>query len=147
MPSTESENELIYPPIPNSSDGGNGFMGNYVTKDEFKAAEDNLDKRFDAIDMKFEEVNKRFDQVDQKFKSIDERFDKIDFKFQKIVARFDHLDAEISLIKEKFKFTDDRFDLLGQRVDYLEKTVIVYLGMMTIMIAILAIMTIIRIYF
>lgn len=119
MPSTESENELIYPPIPNSGDGGNGFMGNYVTKEEFKAAEKNLDERFDAIDLKFEEVDKRFDQVDQKFKKIDERFGKNDFKFQKIDARFDHL----------------------------EKTVFVYLGMMTMMIAILAITTIIRIYF
>ena len=37
-----------------------------------------IEKRFDAVDKRFESVEKRFDAIDKRFERVEKRFDKVD---------------------------------------------------------------------
>ena len=48
-----------------------------------------------------EEMEKKFDNIDVKFDKIDDKFDKIDDKFDKVDKKFEKLDQKIDSVAEK----------------------------------------------
>jgi len=43
-----------------------------------------MDKRFEAIDRRFETIDKRFEAIDRRFETIDKRFEAIDRRFNQL---------------------------------------------------------------
>jgi len=43
-----------------------------------------MDKRFEAIDRRFETIDKRFEAIDRRFETIDKRFEAIDRRFDQL---------------------------------------------------------------
>lgn len=58
-------------------------------------------ERFDAIDVRFEEVDQRFDAIDARFEEVDRRFDAIDERFESVNRRFDETDHKIDATREE----------------------------------------------
>ena len=48
-----------------------------------------MDRRFDAVDTRFEQVDARFDAMDTRFEQVDARFDAMDTRFDAMRADFD----------------------------------------------------------
>jgi DNA anti-recombination protein RmuC len=67
-----------------------------------------MDKRFDAVDRRFEamqeQMDKRFDAVDKRFEAMQEQMDK----------RFDAVDKRFEAMQEQM---DKRFEALTRRID------------------------------
>jgi uncharacterized protein (DUF3084 family) len=72
-----------------------------------------MDRRFDAVDQRFETMDRRFDAVDQRFETMDRRFDAVDQRFETMDRRFDAVD-------QRFEAMDRRFDAVDQRVETME---------------------------
>ncbi len=55
----------------------------------------------DSMDKKFDAVNVRFDAVDRKFEAMDRRFDAADRKFEAMDRRFDAVDRKFDALNDK----------------------------------------------
>jgi predicted nuclease with TOPRIM domain len=66
------------------------------------------------------DMNRRFDRVDERFDDVYARFDRIDERFDDVYARFDRMDERFDRMDNRFDRMDDRFDRLEGRVAALE---------------------------
>ncbi|MHA1149949.1 MAG: hypothetical protein ACTSR8_17060 [Promethearchaeota archaeon] len=78
----------------------------------FEAIQAQMDKRFEAMDKRFEAMDKRFEaiqaQMDKRFKAMDKRFEAMDKRFEAIQAQMD----------KRFKAMDKRFEAMDKKMDY-----------------------------
>ena len=74
-------------------------------------------KRFDGMDDKFDSIDKRFDIIDQKFDTIDQRFEAIDQKFDSIDNRLFSMDQRFDSIDNTLFSMDNRLSAVegGQK--------------------------------
>ncbi|MGB4438368.1 MAG: hypothetical protein WBJ13_03905 [Sedimentibacter sp.] len=72
--------------------------------------EKRINKRFDLVDKKFEDVYKRFDEVDKKFDVINKKFEEVDRRFDLVDKKFEEVDKRFDLVDKKFEEVDKRFD-------------------------------------
>ena len=89
-------------------------IGNVILK-ELRAFKSDTDKKFKAID-------KRFDAIDERFGANDKRFDAIDKRFEANDKRFDTFEKELAIIKKstltmEYELTRKIDILLETRVD------------------------------
>ncbi|MGC8962272.1 MAG: hypothetical protein ACP5K1_07545, partial [Candidatus Bathyarchaeia archaeon] len=64
----------------------------FATKEDIKMVLDFMDKRFNAVDKRFEDINKRFEAMDKRFEDINKRFEAMDKRFEDINKRFEAMD-------------------------------------------------------
>lgn len=80
----------------------------------FDRLEDNINKKFDAVDKKFDRlednmnkkfdaVDKRFDAVDKKFENVDNRINSIDNRLVAVETSVEHIKQDVKDIKENIK--------------------------------------------
>jgi hypothetical protein len=69
-----------------------------------------VDRRFDAVDHRFELIDRRFDSVDERFEAIDRRFDSVDHRFEAIDLRFGEVDRRLGGLEGELRRVNDRLD-------------------------------------
>ena len=80
-----------------------------------------LDRRFDAVDKRFDVIDKRFDAVDRRFETIDGRFDAVDRRFDAIDGRFDTIDRRFVAMDGRFETIDRRFVAMDGRFETIDR--------------------------
>jgi chaperonin cofactor prefoldin len=81
-----------------------------------------MDKRFDAVDKRFEamqeQMDKRFhamqEHMDKRFEAMDKRFESMDKRFE---AMQEHTDKRFESMDKRFESMDKRFEELTRRID------------------------------
>ncbi len=82
-----------------------------------------MGKGFNAVDKKFDGVYKRFDEMDEKFDEVDEKFDGV-------YKRFDEMDEKIDNVRTELKHD---FNILQTAVDGYAKKADTYFQEMVMM--------------
>ena len=80
----------------------------FATKEDIKMILDFMERRFNAIDKRFEDVNRRFEAMDKRFEDLisysEKRFEAIDKRFEDMNKRFEDLtryvDKRVGLIEK-----------------------------------------------
>lgn len=78
-----------------------------LTKEYFDKSLENLTKH----------VDKRFEAVNEKFETIDERFDAVDERFNTVNEKFDGVNVRLNAVDEKFESIDGRLEGLNQKIN------------------------------
>ena len=77
-----------------------------------------MDKRFDAVDKRFEQMqlnmDKRFEAVDKRFEAVDKRFEQMQLNMDQ---RFDAVERRFEATDKRFEAMDKRFEELTRRLD------------------------------
>ena len=69
-----------------------------------------MDKRFEQVDLRFGMIEKHFEQIDKRFEQVEKRFEQIDKRFEQVEKRFEQID-------KRFEQMDQRFVELQRRMD------------------------------
>jgi archaellum component FlaC len=70
-----------------------------------------IDKRFDGVDKRFEQIDKRFDGVDKRFEQIDKRFDGVDKRFELLDNKIDkEVENLAGMVSRRFDNTDKKIE-------------------------------------
>src|SRR6266487_4522643 len=88
---------------------------------------DEVDKRFDTIDRRLEGHDKRFDEVDQRFDEVDQRFAEVDKRHVTMDARITeeeaatrrHIDIVAESLRGSLNVVIDKTTATGEKVDRL----------------------------
>ncbi|MHA1448984.1 MAG: DUF3782 domain-containing protein [Candidatus Hodarchaeales archaeon] len=128
-----NKNELkqILPELIKNDDAIRGAIiaaleGVIATKDDIKLVIKEMDKRFEAVDKRFEELiasmNKRFEAVDKRFEAVDKRFEELIASMNK---RFEAVDKRFVFVINELKEVKVALGSLGGRSGInLEKTIL-----------------------
>ncbi|MDD2972607.1 MAG: hypothetical protein PHE02_10805 [Lachnospiraceae bacterium] len=95
-----------------------GFVMMHKRFDEIDVRFEQIDRRFEQIDEHFEQIDRRFEQIDERFEQIDRRFEQIDERFEQIDRRFEQIDERFEQIDRRFEQIDERFEQIDQRFEY-----------------------------
>lgn len=60
-------------------------------------------RRFDGIDQRFDGIDRRFDDIDQRFEGVDRRFDDIDQRFEGVDRRFDRIESDHKTLRDELR--------------------------------------------
>ena len=75
-----------------------------ATKEDLKMLLEFMEKRFEAVDKRFEDVNKRFEAIDKRFEDVNKRFEAIDKRFEDMNKRFEdlthYIDRRVGLVEK-----------------------------------------------
>ena len=80
-------------------------------EEELKTQRDLMEKSFELIEKRFEQVDKSFELIEKRFEQVDKRFEQIEKRFEQVDKRFDLVDKGIDELRN---YTDKRFKLLTQ---------------------------------
>jgi septation ring formation regulator EzrA len=88
-----------------------------ATKRDLAELREVVDRRFDAIDDRFEAVDRRFDAVDDRFEAVDRRFEAVDDHFEAVHQELRALrhDATLHAQSGELRALEQRVLLLEQR--------------------------------
>jgi len=78
-----------------------------LTRKEFRAFTQDVDKRFSQVDQRFDKVDQRFDKVDQRFDKVDQRFDKLELALHNQAKAIVRNTEDIAIMKETMSTKDD----------------------------------------
>jgi len=108
-----------------------------ITREEFLKAIEALEKRFEAVDRRFEELiesmNQRFKAVDRRFEelieSMNQRFEAVDRRFEELIEsmnqRFEAVDRRfeelIESMNQRFEAVDRRFEAVDRRFEAVDR--------------------------
>ncbi len=107
-----------------------------ATKEDLKMLIEMFNKRFEAIDKRFENMQrymeKRFEAIDKRFEDLqrymEKRFEAIDKRFENINKRFEDMNKRFEAIDKRFEdmryYIDKRFELVERRIGFLEKLIV-----------------------
>ncbi|MHA1426915.1 MAG: DUF3782 domain-containing protein [Candidatus Helarchaeota archaeon] len=88
-----------------------------ITREEFLKAIEALEKRFEAVDRRFEEL---IESMNQRFKAVDRRFEELiesmNQRFEAVDRRFEEL---IESMNQRFEAVDRRFEAVDRRFEEL----------------------------
>lgn len=85
-------------------------------------------KRFDGIDDKFDLIDKRFDSIDQRFESIDQKFDSIDQRFESMDQKFDSINNSLVSMDNRLSAVEEGQKSLLSEQSEMRKEVAFYYG-------------------
>ena len=92
-----------------------------ITRDEFLAAIERIDKRFQEMlnltSTRFEAMDKRFEAMQR---TMQERFEAIDKRFEEMDRRFEAMQRTM---QERFEEMDRRFEEVYRRFDYVDQRI------------------------
>ncbi|MEM2473859.1 MAG: hypothetical protein QXX00_04555 [Candidatus Bathyarchaeia archaeon] len=104
----------------------------FATKEDIKMLLEFMEKRFNAIDKRFEELksysdkrfedmNKRFEELrsysDKRFEDINKRFEDINRRFEDVNRRFEDMNTRFEDMNKRFEDMNKRFEDLMRYVD------------------------------
>ncbi|MBS7645094.1 hypothetical protein KEJ44_03515, partial [Candidatus Bathyarchaeota archaeon] len=96
-----------------------------ATKEDVKMILDFMDRRFNAVDKRFEDLisysDKRFESIDKRFEDVNRRFEAMDRRFEDLITyserRFESVDKRFEDMNKRFESMDKRFEDLTRYVD------------------------------
>ena len=69
------------------------------TNQRFEEMQAQMDRRFEAVDNRFEAIDNRFEAIDNRLDAMDKRFDAIDNRLDTMDKRFDAMDNRLDEMK------------------------------------------------
>ena len=69
------------------------------TNQRFEEMQAQMDRRFEAVDNRFEAIDNRFEAIDNRLDAMDKRFDAIDNRLDAMDMRFDAMDNRLDEMK------------------------------------------------
>ncbi|MHA1261636.1 MAG: DUF3782 domain-containing protein [Candidatus Freyarchaeota archaeon] len=88
----------------------------------FEAIQTTMQERFEAIDRRFEEMDRRFEAMQR---TMQERFEAIDKRFEAIDRRFEEMDRRFEAMQrtmqERFEAIDRRFEAMNRRFEEMDR--------------------------
>ncbi len=87
------------------------------TNQRFEEMQAQMDRRFEAVDNRFEAIDNRFEAIDNRFEAIDNRLDAMDKRFDAIDNRLDTMDKRFDAMDNRLDAMDMRFDAMDNRLD------------------------------
>jgi hypothetical protein len=92
-----------------------------ATKEDLKMLLEFMEKRFEAVDKRFEDMSKRFEAIDKRFEDMSKRFEAIDKRFEDVNKRFEAIDKRFEDMNKRF---EDLTHYIDRRVGLVEKLLI-----------------------
>ncbi|MHA1584437.1 MAG: hypothetical protein ACTSWL_04225 [Promethearchaeota archaeon] len=107
------------------------LSGVVATREDIKDLIQEMDKRFEVVDKRFEAMQKQMDkrfeamqkQMDKRFDAVDKRFEVVDKRFEamqkQMDKRFDAVDKRFDAVDKRFDIQDKNFDQINGKLDSL----------------------------